>query len=64
MSEMITIILFLLVPIALYFYLVKNYSHWTNKGVKGPTPSLVVGNTPNFLFVRKHLSEELNGIYE
>ncbi|KAL9884644.1 uncharacterized protein ACN427_011407 [Glossina fuscipes fuscipes] len=50
--------------IIFYKFLMWNYSHWRKRGIKGPKPKIIFGNFSNPMKQKRHMSYELQEIYE
>lgn len=57
------VLLLLSLLLLLYYYLTVNYNYWQRKGVTGPTPSLVFGNTKDITLLKTTVSEGIRKIY-
>lgn len=51
-----------LVCLSIYYFLVQPYDFWRNRGVKGPRPELLFGNTKDLLFRRVNLADFLQKV--
>lgn len=50
--------------ILIYVYLTWNYNYWKKRGIPGPTPQLIHGNTPSLLFWKRHVIYDFHDIYK
>lgn len=51
------------VLIALYYYLTSTFDFWNSRGVRGPRPSLLYGNTKDVILSKKHMGHYLMEVY-
>jgi len=48
---------------AIYILLIRNFNHWTKRGVSGPKPQLIVGNYPHIFNQKKHMAHDIDVVY-
>lgn len=53
-----------LILVAHYFYLLFNSDYWSKKGIFCPNPKLFFGNLPNQIFGKRHITSELDDLYQ
>lgn len=50
--------------VAFYIYLTWNYDYWVKRGVSSPKPKVLLGNLPNAVSRKEHVTYDLCKIYE
>lgn len=61
---MILICLLLGLVLVAYVYLTWNFDYWAKRGVVSAKARLVLGNLPNLLLRREHITYDFDRLYE
>lgn len=62
--KMIFIYFILALLLVLYVYMTWNFDYWSKKGVPSAKATIVLGNLPQTLLRRKHVTADFDKIYE
>lgn len=58
--------LFILLTVTIfmiYLFLSWNFTHWSNRGIKGPRPLPLFGSFPGLVTNKQHFADDINDIY-
>jgi hypothetical protein len=60
---MIFLYIILALALAVYVYLTWNFDYWSKLGVPSPKAKVLLGNLPNILLRKEHLTYDFDKLY-